>query len=421
MIYNERQYKITGKQIEDLTASLAEIENIDQPEWLFNAQVDALRSQINDLESQVAEYGLLKEGNIHFSECSDLTSLPRILIQSRIGKGLSQRELAEILGMSAQQIQRYEATNYMGASLTRLIEISEILEVTITEAWGGKRDSSNDAVYIWQDMDAVDWSMFPVKEMIKRGWVELEHKKAPAEIIRKYFSKAAGSQFATAMHRKKFHGGNKPNEYSLLAWQARILERSRKTFDSGFIADFEYNDSWVSELVKLSREDTAPLLAKEFLASKGIILIIEEHLQGTYLDGAAMLLETGNPVIGLTLRYDRLDNFWFVLFHELGHIFLHLFESLHMDFFDEEGGEGTDDIEREADNFALNALIPENQWNLCMSRFSMSEESIEIDSSNLNLHPSIIAGRIRKEANNFTIFSNLVGQNLVRHLFGEDA
>ena len=37
-----------------------------------------------------------------------------------------------------------------------------------------------------------------------------------------------------------------------------------------------------------------------------------------------MMTDTGCPVIGLTLRYDRLDNFWFVLLHELGHVFLHL-------------------------------------------------------------------------------------------------
>ena len=60
-----------------------------------------------------------------------------------------------------------------------------------------------------------------------------------------------------------------------------------------------------------------PVKARELLASKGVTLIIERHLPGTYLDGAAMLAENGNPVIGLTLRHDRLDNFWFVLFHEL--------------------------------------------------------------------------------------------------------
>jgi HTH-type transcriptional regulator/antitoxin HigA len=418
MIYNERQYKITGKKIEDLTGSLESLETANQPEWLSKAQVDALQSQISELESQVVEYDLVKEGRIHFSECSDLTALPKVLIQSRIAKGFSQKELAETLGMTAQQIQRYEATNYMGASLSRLIEVSGVLEITITESWGGKGDASNDAVFVWQDLDAVDWGMFPVKEMIKKKWVDLEHRLSPLEAVKNYFTAAAGPQFATAMHRKKFHGGNKPNEYSLLAWQARILERAREECESGLVSEFEFDDSWLKDLVNLSCEEAAPIMAKELLASKGIVLVIEEHLLGTYLDGAAMLLETGNPVIGLTLRHDRLDNFWFVLFHELGHIFLHLFESLDLDFFDEEGGDGNDDIEREADNFSLNSLLPQDQWDLCLSRFNMTNDAVLADANTFNVHPSIVAGRIRKERNNYTLFNDLIGQGHVRRCFG---
>ena len=62
----------------------------------------------------------------------------------------------------------------------------------------------------------------------------------------------------------------------------------------------------------------------EYLAHSGIPLVVEPHLPQTYLDGAAFLLPAGRPVIGLTLRYDRLDNFWFVLFHELAHVVKHL-------------------------------------------------------------------------------------------------
>ncbi len=187
------------------------------------------------------------------------------------------------------------------------------------------------------------------------------------------------------------------------------------------ISDFELNDSWLNELVILSAENNAPIKAKNFLAGKGIVLIIEKHLSGTYLDGAAMLLETGNPVVALTLRHDRLDNFWFVLFHELGHVFLHLFNSLSMDFFDEKNDESDseDDIEKEADLFALNTLIPESKWNDCLSIFSMSKEAVELDAERLSIHPSIVAGRIRNEKNNYTILNDSIGQGEVRVSFGE--
>ena len=144
------------------------------------------------------------------------------------------------------------------------------------------------------------------------------------------------------------------------------------------------------------------------------MLVVERHLPGSYLDGAALLANGGTPVVGLTLRYDRLDNFWFVLMHELGHIFLHLFDGLRFDFFDEDGGNDGDVIELEADKFALDALIPEELWNQCLSRFALSEEAVKIDAETIGIAPSIIAGRIRKECDNYTILNNLVGQNRVR-------
>jgi HTH-type transcriptional regulator/antitoxin HigA len=106
------------------------------------------------------------------------------------------------------------------------------------------------------------------------------------------------------------------------------------------------------------------------------------------------------------------------LFHELGHIFLHLFESLDLDFFDEEGGDGNDDIEREADGYSLDSLLPQDQWDLCLSRFNMTNDAVLADANNFNIHPSIVAGRIRKERNNYTLFNDLTGQGHVRHCFG---
>ncbi|KDU95521.1 hypothetical protein GLUCORHAEAF1_07685 [Komagataeibacter rhaeticus AF1] len=132
-----------------------------------------------------------------------------------------------------------------------------------------------------------------------------------------------------------------------------------------------------------------------------------------------MVIDGDRPVIGLTLRYDRLDNFWFVLMHELGHIFLHLFDGLRFDFFDDENARDSDTIEIDADKFALDVLIPENLWDQCLSRFALSEESVRIDAETVGIHSSIIAGRIRKEQNNYTILNNLVGQGQVRSLLEE--
>jgi HTH-type transcriptional regulator/antitoxin HigA len=419
MIYNERQYKITAKQIEEFANVLLTLQENKEQDWLMKAQIDAIKSQSSDLVSQILEYDLVKEGKVRFTECSDLSSLPETLIKARIAKGLSQKDFASYLGMTAQQIQRYEASNYMGASLSRLIEISAILEIKITESWGGQKSTSGDSIFSWDESNSVDWSKFPLQEMIKKNWLKIQHKMSPIEAVKNFFIESAGSQYVTALHRKKFHGGNTPNEYALLAWQARVLNKARNEYHVGNIPDFHLDDSWLPELISLSTLADSPLRVKNFLASKGIILIVEEHLKGTYLDGAAMLLETGNPVVALTLRYDRLDNFWFVLMHELGHVFLHLFDSLNMDFFDEENGNEEDEIEKEADLFALDTLISNNDWDMCLSRFSSSRDNVVMDATNLAIHPSIIAGRIRKEQNNFILLNDVLGHGEVRRNFGE--
>jgi len=419
MIYNEKQKKITVSEIRKLKEALSEIIlNPQQSQkWIIKAQIDALESQIGALELEAREYELIREGKSRYFECSDLSSLPRVLISARIASGMSQKDLGQALGMTAQQVQRYEATDYMGASLNRLIEISSVLGVQVRETWGRENLKRGNAVYVWDNISNVRWDKFPLKEMLKRKWFELKDNANPLESVKEYFSNVAGDNYATALHRKKFHGENKPNEYSLLAWQARVLEKATKVYSSGGIGIFDLDDSWVPDLISLSIEEFAPVKVKEFLATKGIILVFERHLPGTYLDGAAMLMETGNPVVGLTLRHDRLDNFWFVLMHELGHVFHHLFESLGLDFFDEEENGESDELEIEADQFALDSLINNKEWKKCLSRFLATEESVIKDAERLGIHWSIIAGRIRKEKNNFTILNSLVGQGEVRKIF----
>jgi HTH-type transcriptional regulator / antitoxin HigA len=414
MIYSDKQYGVSSVQLAKLQDALAAAKaRASDQAWLKQAEVAGLKSQIVDIEAELAEYDLLKSGQVSFSKTYALEELPRVLVQARIASGKSQTDLAEKLGMKPQQVQRYEATNYMGASLGRLIEISKALDVKASGSFEGPKQAGG-SVFAWGNADDIVWGQLPYKEMIKRKWFDLPRGANPIECVKEYFLHAAGPQFATAFHRKKMRSGNVPNEYALLAWQARILERAHDKIKGGEIGIFELEDRWLQELVRLTGRSDGPKRARDLLAEKGIVLIVERHLPGSYLDGAAMLADSETPVVGLTLRYDRLDNFWFVLMHELGHVFQHLFDGLRFDFFDEEGNDDSDAIEAEADKFALNALIPEALWDQCLSRFALSEEAVRIDADTIGIDPSIIAGRIRKERGDYTILSNLVGRDQVR-------
>ena len=422
MICSDKQLSVSIRELAKLTEAIAtaQVAEFDQ-EWLHEVEVNALRSQIAEMKADISHYEMLKSGDLPVGKSVSLEGLPAILVQARISAGLSQTDLANALGAKPQQVQRYEATDYMGASLARLIEVSRILGVRVSGEFSSK-PSAGGTVFSWSSTDDIDWSKFPIKEIADRKWFDLPRGADIVEKFREYFVEAAGPQLEIALHRKKVGGGTRPNEYALLAWQIRVLEkaRSRIALSHHKSPEFSLDDRWLPELVALTRREDGPKRARNLLQRKGILLVIEDHLPGTYLDGAAMLVDDWRPVIGMTLRYNRLDNFWFVLFHELGHVFLHLMNGLLYDFFDEEESAEGDRLELDADQFALNSLISENLWDQCLSRFALSEEAVRMDADKLGIAASIIAGRIRKEQGNFSILSDLVGQGVVKAQFTRD-
>ncbi len=139
MIKNERQYKITRTQAERFNDALRvlEVEQRDVGEvhpLLLKARKDALRSQLSELESELREYEDLKKGMFEFEQLSSIAELPKLLIRARIASGMSQRDLADKLGLKEQQFQRYEATDYSSASLSRIIAVAAALGVKYEES-----------------------------------------------------------------------------------------------------------------------------------------------------------------------------------------------------------------------------------------------------------------------------------------------
>ena len=124
----------------------------------------------------------------------------------------------------------------------------------------------------------------------------------------------------------------------------------------------------------------------EYLRNSGIRVVIEFYLPNTYLDGSAFLLSDGPPVIGMTLRQDRLDNFWFVLFHEFVHIIKHLHKGNIESIFDDLDAKA-DDIEQVADEQAGEILVPEDKWNTALARFVRSGDSIRDFANEIGIHP----------------------------------
>ena len=135
MIANDLQYRVTQKAAREFEESLARLDPDakDRPAWVRRAMREAMESQLADLRSELAEYDALRAGRVRVLELDSLRELPDALIQARIAAGLSQKDLATRLGLREQQIQRYEARRYAGASLERVQAVADALGMEIHE------------------------------------------------------------------------------------------------------------------------------------------------------------------------------------------------------------------------------------------------------------------------------------------------
>ena len=425
MITNERQYRITSAQLVKLKTAIGNFDFKEatkriKSKILAKAEIEALRSEYENLSMQLHEYETLKSGTIEILKASNLEELPSILIRARIVKGLSQRQLADAIGLKEQQIQRYEAEEYASANLRRLADVSNALSLSITEIAEFVATSQRP---IEVDKDVLAWDQFPVKEMYRRNWFKespgsLEEARANAEELVKEFVTDSLDSPVQAFARQRVRLGGVVNWYALLAWQCRIIDLAKKK-GKEVVSKYKQKaitNEWLNELAHISIEKDGPQKAVNYLQESGIRLVIEPHLPQTHLDGAAILLSDGSPIIGITLRFDRLDNFWFVLFHELVHIMKHLHKGDVESIFDDLDVEA-EDIEKEADEQAGEVLVPEDKWNTALARYLRSEDSIKDFAQELHIHPAIVAGKVRKEANNYIILKDMVGQGGVRKLF----
>ena len=281
-------------------------------------------------------------------------------------------------------------------------------------------------------LDGIDWKRFPLAEMAKRGWIKKQpNLLAHAEEIMLALIERAGGKDAipAALYRKNDHARSnaKTDPYALKAWCWEVLARANAVrlpvaYRPGTV-DLEF----IRNVAKLSWSAEGPKLAREFLAKHGIHLVCLEHLPRTHLDGAALQLADGTPIIGLTLRYDRLDNFWFCLLHELAHLGRHMDGARDEAFVDDlslRGVEGAkrDPKEDEADEWAENGLIPSDVWRTSEVRENPSPLTVMELAQRLQIHPAIVAGRVRYETKNFRLLSQFVGSGeLRRQLLGSEA
>lgn len=270
------------------------------------------------------------------------------------------------------------------------------------------------------DTPAYDPSKFPLQEMFKRGYFKTTFdslrkvKDHAEEALRDFMhnTQLQPARLRAPMHQK---GVRTMDEYALLVWRVTVLKKARALKLPREYVHGSITDAWLKDLTKLSRFDQGPKLAQEFLADAGIALVFEDHFDKTYLDGAAML-DGARPVIALTLRHDRLDNFWFALLHELVHVQKHLRSDNDFiaDNLEDKIQMQTRD-EQQADEGAKHALIAPEEWENSAVRLEHNTENAKALADKLRIHPVIVAGRVRHDTGNWRLLSNI--KATVRHHF----
>lgn len=135
MITNERQYKITRSEADRFRKAIGAFTDGETREnvhpRLLQAEREAMESQLADLQAELLEYDRLKSADLSIISINSFDELADGLIKARIAGNLSQKALAQRLGLKEQQIQRYEAERYASASYQRLRDVAGALGVRI--------------------------------------------------------------------------------------------------------------------------------------------------------------------------------------------------------------------------------------------------------------------------------------------------
>ncbi len=323
--------------------------------------------------------------------------------------GLQQKDLEQYIGTKGRVSEILSGKRSLSIEMIRALEEGLGIPAKVLLQKPAKLDDEYD-----------NWDRAVVSQMKRRGYFDGFESSVSnvGDLLKRFFGDVNMVSQPQMLLKQSNYRAVKANKQALAAWTNFVVKSSQGI--SSVPEPVNVDIDFMRAIAKLSSNSEGPLLAQTKLAESGILLVIEPPLIGTRLDGATIFNRGNNPIIGLTLRYDRLDNFWFTLMHELAHISLH---SDHDDidlFFDDlftKSGEPIARFEKEADDLAGEALVSSAAWETSPARLVPSPITAKLLAKQLGVHIAVIAGKIRHESNQWTILNDLVEKNNIRYLF----
>jgi HTH-type transcriptional regulator/antitoxin HigA len=252
------------------------------------------------------------------------------------------------------------------------------------------------------------YSYAPIKEMVRRGWIEVTESVDVLEQRVKEFFEVDSIDSSPA-----FYGAAKASPASAspiqLAWMFRVKQIAR-----GMIAKRYSEKTLRDSLERLRGLMTAPEEIRHvsrILADCGVRYVLVESLAGSKIDGICFWLNDISPVIGMSLRHDRIDNFWFVLRHEIEHVLWKHGRSSPILDVELEGeragtGPGVSEEEKLANEAAADFCVPKRQMDHFVSVKGpfFAERDIIGMARTLRVHPGIVAGQLQFRTNRYDRF-----------------
>lgn len=394
----------------DYQAALAQIEKI------FGAAPDSPAGQMLDILTVLVEDWERRQ-NYEIPSPDPISAIKFRMEQ----KGLTQRDLIPYIGSLSKVSEVLSGKRNLSISMIRALNkgLNIPAEVLLNEPLP---EIPTELEAICQQLDYL-----PLNVMKKRGWFDslpcTDIKHHAEETFRSWVSLLGGTPLPIGAFPRATRQTENTDKYALFVWCIKVLLEAKKVtvpikYKNGCI-DFNF----LRELRKLSLLTDGPKQAIERLKEKGIRVIKEDHLPKTHLDGALLNLN-GEPVIGLTLRYDRIDYFWFTFFHELAHLIHDFDKDSTVIFTDDMTLDSTasalDESEKRADETARDALIPKDEWESEIQKGILPSSSKIIQLAfKWQVNPAIIAGRLRYETKNYRIYPDFVGTGEIKPLFNK--
>jgi HTH-type transcriptional regulator/antitoxin HigA len=279
------------------------------------------------------------------------------------------------------------------------------------------------------------YGKLPISEMIKRGWINAQDIRDPAvstELMR-FFGVNRIEDIEVIPHSAKKTEVNTPATPTQLAWLYRVKQIASQMLVA------KYNAAALpAALAKLKGLLGAAEEARKvprILAEHGIRFLVVETLPSAKIDGVCFWLDSNSPVVAMSLRFDRIDNFWFVLRHELEHVRqMHgLGTTTYMLDAELEGDRaGTGDHieveERQANLAAADFCVPQKMMDAFVVRKAplFAERDILAFAKMASVHPGLIAGQLRHRIGRYDRFGShitkirsIVAPNAIRDGWGD--